>query len=133
MYVNSPYGITLAHNGNLTNFEALQADLFAADLRHINTHSDSEILLNVFAHELQQIGSIDPGPSDIFKAVQGVHKRCKGAYAAVAMIMGTGIVGFRDPYGIRPLVYGKRESEQGAEFMLASESVALDILGFQLW
>ena len=131
MYVNSPYGITLAHNGNLTNVRQLQSDLFAEDLRHINTNSDSEVLLNVLAHELQMVGAIDPGPSEIFQALQGVYKRCHGAFAVVAMIMGTGIVGFRDSFGIRPLVYGFRETDQGMEYMLASESAALDLLGFQ--
>ena len=131
MYVNSPYGITLAHNGNLTNANQLQADLFAEDLRHTNTDSDSEVLLNVLAHELQMVGAIDPSPSDIFQALQGVYKRCHGAFAAVAMIIGTGIVGFRDSFGIRPLVYGFKETDQGMEYMLASESVALDLLGFQ--
>ncbi|MEM7079835.1 MAG: amidophosphoribosyltransferase [Pseudomonadota bacterium] len=131
MYVNSPYGITLAHNGNLTNADQLKADLFAADLRHINTNSDSEILLNVFAHELSAQRALDPSPAEIFKAVEGVHKRCRGAYAAVAMIIGTGIVGFRDPFGIRPLVYGYRDGDAGRDYMIASESVALDLLGFQ--
>ncbi len=130
MYVNSPYGITLAHNGNLTNADALKADLFAEDLRHINTNSDSEVLLNVFAHELQQQRALDPSPGDVFKAVSGVHRRCRGAYAAVAMVIGSGILGFRDPFGIRPLVYGQRQTESGTDYMLASESVALDILGF---
>ena len=132
MYVNSPYGISLAHNGNLTNVEELRTDLFQEDMRHINTSSDSEVLLNVFAHELQQQRAVSPAPEDIFNAVAGVHRRCRGAYANVAMIMGVGIVGFRDPYGIRPLVYGKRETDQGIEYMMASESVALDILGFQM-
>jgi len=132
MYVNSPYGITLAHNGNLTNAELLKADLFTEDLRHLNTDSDSEVLLNVFAHELHQLHAIDPSPADIFHAVAGVHERCKGAYAAVAMIIGSGVLGIRDPNGIRPLVYGRREAEQGYEYMIASESVALDLLGFEL-
>lgn len=132
MYVNSPYGIVLAHNGNLTNTEALQADLFREDLRHVNTDSDSEVLLNVFAHELQIQRAHTPEAENVFDAVVGVHRRCRGAYAAVAMIIGCGIVAFRDPYGIRPLVFGKRESERGAEYMVASESVALDILGFEL-
>ena len=132
MYVNSPYGITLAHNGNLTNADQLKADLFAEDLRHINTASDSEVLLNVLAHELQQQRALDPTPNEIFKAVAGVHKRCRGAYAAVAMIIGCGVLGFRDPYGIRPLVYGERQTEQGMEYMLASESVALDLQGYTL-
>lgn len=132
MYVNSPYGITLAHNGNLTNADALKADLFAEDRRHINTNSDSEVLLNVLAHELSLIQAIDPSPDDIFQAVSGVHRRCRGAYAAVAMIIGLGVLGIRDPFGIRPLVYGRRETDQGEEYMIASESVALDVLGFQL-
>lgn len=134
MYVNSPYGVTLAHNGNLTNAESLQADLFREDLRHVNTTSDSEVLLNVFAHELQATRAHEPKPQDVFNAVAGVHQRCHGAYAAVAMIIGIGIVGFRDPYGIRPLVYGRRQGRRGRryEYMIASESVALDMLGFEL-
>ncbi len=131
-YVNSPYGLCLAHNGNLTNSEALGRDLFREDLRHINTDSDSEILLNVFAHELQQLGKIVPTPEDIFAAVEGVHKRCRGGYVALVMITGHGIVGFRDKNGIRPLVYGKRERNGMTEYMLASESVALDSQGFTL-
>ncbi|HIP52385.1 MAG TPA: amidophosphoribosyltransferase [Chromatiales bacterium] len=130
-YVNSPYGITLAHNGNLTNAEELKRDLFREDLRHINTESDSEILLNVFAHELAAQHKLRIGPQDIFKAVAGVHRRCRGGYAAVAMITGYGVVGFRDPFGIRPVVFGKRETEKGDEYMIASESVALDTLGFR--
>ncbi len=132
MYVNSPFGITLAHNGNLTNAEALKRDLYREDLRHVNTESDSEVLLNVFAHELQRLSSVRPEPEHIFEAVRGVHARCRGAYAAVAMIIGGGILGFRDPHGIRPLVFGSRETESGREFMIASESAALDILGFKL-
>jgi len=132
MYVNSPYGIALAHNGNLTNADNLRADLFAEDLRHINTDSDSEVLLNVLAHELQLRRALDPSPADIFTAVAGVHKRCRGAYAAVAMIVGSGVLGFRDPFGIRPLVYGCREHDSGTDYMIASESVALDLQGYQL-
>lgn len=131
-YVNSPFGITLAHNGNLTNAAELKRDLFRADRRHINTDSDSEVLLNVFAHELQQEGKLTLDPDDIFEAVSGVHRRCHGAYAAVTMITGYGIVGFRDPHGIRPLVFGKRESARGTEYIIASESVAIDSLGFDL-
>ena len=131
-YVNSPFGISLAHNGNLTNAQALKRDLFREDLRHINTDSDSEILLNVFAHELQRRGKLEIDENDVFAAISGVHRRCRGAYAAVAMITGYGIVAFRDPHGIRPLVYGRRETEQGVEYMFASESVALDVLGFEL-
>jgi len=131
-YVNSPYGIALAHNGNLTNSDELKRDLYQDDLRHINTESDSEILLNIFAHELQTLGKLRVNEQDIFQAVASVHRRCRGGYAAVAMIAGYGILGFRDPFGIRPIVYGKRESEAGVEYMIASESVALDNLGFEL-
>lgn len=130
-YVNSPYGITLAHNGNLTNAEELTRDLFVEDLRHINTSSDSEILLNIFAHELQMQNKLRIAAEDIFKAVAGVHRRCRGGYAAVAMIPGVGLIGFRDPHAIRPIVYGKRETDLGSEYMIASESVALDTLGFE--
>jgi amidophosphoribosyltransferase len=131
-YVNSPYGIALAHNGNLTNAERLKEDLFREDKRHINTESDSEVLLNIFAHELQKCGKLSIDENDIFEAVAGVHRRCRGGYAVVAMITGYGIVGFRDPYGIRPAVFGKREGAKGVEYMIASESVALDVLGFKL-
>jgi len=131
-YVNSPYGISLAHNGNLTNAESLKNDLFREDLRHINTDSDSEVLLNVFAHELHQLNQLQINHEDVFTAIRGVHRRCRGGYAAVAMITGYGIVAFRDPYGIRPLVFGKRETPAGREYMVASESVALDVLGFEL-
>jgi amidophosphoribosyltransferase len=131
-YVNSPYGISLAHNGNLTNAEKLKHELFREDLRQINTDSDSEVLLNVLAHELQRFAKLQMEVGDIFNAVAAVHKRCRGAYAAVAMITGYGIVAFRDPFGIRPLVYGKRETAAGTEYMAASESVALDVLGFDL-
>ncbi len=131
-YVNSPYGITLAHNGNLVNADALKEELFREDLRHINTDSDSEVLLNVFAHELQIRGKLRVDQDDVFEAVRGVHRRCSGGYAAVAMIPGYGILGFRDPHGIRPAVYGRRDTDQGPEYMIASESVALDTLGFQL-
>ena len=132
MYVNSPFGICLAHNGNLTNGEKLNEDLFRADRRHINTSSDSEVLLNVFAHELQEASSLRLDVEDVFKAVSNVHERAIGAYAVVAMIIGYGIVGFRDPNGIRPVCYGRRETDKGPEFMIASESVALDVLGFEL-
>jgi amidophosphoribosyltransferase len=132
-YVNSPYGITLAHNGNLTNADEIAATLFKSDLRHINTDSDSEVLLNVFAHELQAIGSEIPSEGDVFEAVRRVHERCRGAYGVVAMITGHGLLGFRDPNGIRPLLYGERVAEDGGkEYMIASESVALTSLGFQV-
>jgi amidophosphoribosyltransferase len=131
-YVNSPYGITLAHNGNLTNANALSRELFESDLRHINTNSDSEVLLNVYAHELQQLGKFSPSADDFFAAVGAVHRRCRGAYAVVVMIAGHGILAFRDPNGIRPLCYGERMTESGPEYMVASESVALSALGFTL-
>ncbi len=131
-YVNSPFGLTLAHNGNLTNTEELKKALFVEDQRHINTDSDSEVLLNVFAHELQSLGKLDLSVDDVFQAVSGVHRRCRGAYAVVIMIAGFGILGFRDPNGIRPIVFGERKSEHGSEFMIASESVALDVLGFEI-
>lgn len=131
-YVNSPHGLALAHNGNLINSEELKEELFREDMRHINTESDSEVLLNVLAHELHATGRLTLNPMDIFRAVAAVHSRCRGAYAVVAMIVGFGILAFRDPYGIRPLVFGKRETDQGPEHMVASESVALDVLGFDL-
>lgn len=131
-YVNSPYGISLAHNGNLTNSEELREGLFKADLRHVNTDSDSEVLLNVLAHQLQLQGKIKPEPEDVFNAVRGVHERVRGGYATVAMIASYGVLAFRDPNGIRPLVFGSRETEKGTEYMIASESVALDVLGFSL-
>ncbi|MGB0732616.1 MAG: amidophosphoribosyltransferase [Pontibacterium sp.] len=132
-YVNSPYGIALAHNGNLTNAEELAEKMFRADLRHINTTSDSEVLLNVFAHELQRRGQLVPKPEDIFAAVERVHERVRGGYAAISVITGYGILAFRDVNGIRPLVYGKRVLENGEEeFMIASESVALDVCGFEM-
>ena len=131
-YVNSPYGITLAHNGNLTNVEQLAEEIYAADLRHVNTNSDSEVLLNVFAHELARRGKLRPSEEDIFAAVAKVHERCRGGYAVVAMVTGYGLVGFRDPNGIRPIVFGQRHTDEGVEYMIASESVALDVLGFSL-
>jgi amidophosphoribosyltransferase len=132
-YVNSPYGIVLAHNGNLTNTDQLKEDLFRLDLRHVNTSSDSEVLLNVLAHELVEVGSTQQLSVDrIFKAVSGVHRRCRGAYAVVAMIAGHGLLAFRDPYGIRPLIIGSRQSAEGVEYMLASESVAIDSLDFKV-
>lgn len=132
-YVNSPYGIALAHNGNLTNAEQLSKDLYLADLRHVNTDSDSEVLLNVLAHELHLQGKLKPAPEDIFRAIEGVHRRVKGGYAVVALIANYGVVAFRDPNGIRPLVFGERASPGGGkEYMIASESVSLDVLGFDL-
>ncbi|MCE9640332.1 MAG: amidophosphoribosyltransferase, partial [Betaproteobacteria bacterium] len=132
-YVNSPFGIVLGHNGNLTNTDQLKSDLFRQDLRHVNTNSDSEVLLNVLAHELQEgAANYKLDPATIFAAVSGVHRRVRGAYAVVAMIAGYGLLAFRDPYGIRPLVYGKMETEHGTEYLVSSESVALDALGYEL-
>jgi amidophosphoribosyltransferase len=131
-YVNSPYGIMLAHNGNLTNTTQLKKELFQIDRRHINTDSDSEILLNVFAHELHKNSRPQLTAEGIFKSVRSVHRRCRGGYAVVAMINGHGLVAFRDPNGIRPAVLGERRSSIGSEYMIASESCALDVLGFTL-
>jgi amidophosphoribosyltransferase len=132
MYVNSPCGIALGHNGNLINSERLSAELFEQDRRHINTESDSEVLLNVLAHELALNAGNGIQPQSVFNAVDGLHRRCKGGYAAVALIAGVGLLGFRDPHGIRPVVLGRRETARGVEHILASESVVLDILGFEL-
>jgi len=132
-YVNSPFGVTLGHNGNLTNSEELKRELFQLDFRHVNTNSDSEVLLNVLALELERAAQhhrLDPDA--IFRAVAGVHKRCKGAYAVVAMIAGYGMLAFRDPYGIRPLIIGKNEQMGGSEYIVASESVAIEPLGFRV-
>ena len=132
-YVNSPFGLMLAHNGNLTNSEELKREMFLSDLRHINTNSDSEVLLNVLAHELQAAAkSFRLDEETVFTAVAGVHRRCRGAYATVAMISGTGLLAFRDPYGIRPLVIGRNDTANGTEWLVASESVALDVMGFKL-
>lgn len=132
LYVNSPYGLSIAHNGNLINALELTKNLLEADLRHLNTGSDSEVLLNVFAHELQRLGKVNLSPEDIFAAVSAVHARCLGAYVCVILIADYGIVGFRDPHGIRPGVWGSRLTESGTEYMIASESAALDALGYQL-
>ena len=132
-YVNSPFGIVLGHNGNLTNTDELLEDLFMEDLRHVNTASDSEVLLNVLAHELQAaVRGHRLTVDDVFTAVAGVHRRCRGAYAVVAMIAGFGLLAFRDPHGIRPLVFGTQVSTAGQDWMVASESVALDANGFQV-
>ncbi len=132
-YVNSPFGIVLGHNGNLTNSAQLKSEMFRQDLRHINTSSDSEVLLNVLAHEIEKTAHEAVLNTDMaFDAVAGVHRRCKGAYAVVAMIANFGLLAFRDPFGIRPLVIGKSETEKGAEYIVASESVALDVLGFKM-
>ncbi len=132
LYVNSPYGIALAHNGNLVNTATLRREMFEGDRRHINTDSDSEILLNVLAHEIQIQDRLALSPDHIFKAVAGVHQRCIGGYAVVTLLLGYGVLAFRDPHGIRPLVLGERETAEGKEYAVASESVALDILGFRL-
>ncbi|MBD5800749.1 Amidophosphoribosyltransferase [Azoarcus sp. Aa7] len=131
-YVNSPFGLLLAHNGNLTNSEELKREMFLSDLRHINTNSDSEVLLNVLAHELQAAAKGFKLDEDaVFRAVAGVHRRCRGAYAVVVMIAGFGLLAFRDPFGIRPLVVGRHDVDGGQEWLVASESVAMDVLGFK--
>jgi len=131
-YVNSPYGIVLGHNGNLINAATLKKELFDSDRRHLNTESDSEVLLNIFAHELHQLGPAGMRPQDVFAAVDGMHKRCKGAYSVIAMISGKGVLGFRDLHGIRPVVLGYKDTDEGREYAIASESVALDTLDFKL-
>ncbi len=128
-YVNSPYGIALAHNGNLINTDALRQEVFEQDRRNVNTDSDSEVLLNVFAHELGTQNSLTP--QAVFHAIEGVNRRAQGGYAVVCTVLGLGLVAFRDPHGIRPLVLGKRSSATGTDYAVASESVALDILGFE--
>ena len=130
-YVNAPFGITLAHNGNLTNAEQLKIEMFKNDRRHINTDSDSEVLLNVLAHEIQEVTTgLSLDPSMLFKAVSTLHKRVRGSYAVVAQIAGYGLLAFRDPYGIRPLCIGFNDTDRGPEYLVASESVALEGLGF---
>src|SRR5438046_1644364 len=132
-YVNSPFGIVLGHNGNLTNSEVLKQEMFRQDLRHINTNSDSEVLLNVLAHELELAAKGQKlDPETIFTAVANVHRRCRGAYAVVALIAGYGLLAFRDPFGIRPLVFGRNHTDEGPEYLVASESVALTAFGFEL-
>ncbi len=130
-YVNAPYGLALAHNGNLTNADELRAELAATDHRHINTGSDSEVLLNVLARELDRVSGTQPlRAADLFAAVRAVHRRVRGSYAVVALIAGHGLLAFRDPYGIRPLCFGR--SDPDGDFMVASESVALEGNGFRL-
>jgi len=127
-YVNAPFGLVLVHNGNLTNAQALKQELFLTDHRHINTESDSEVLLNVLAHELEKVTRGEPlKPADVFAAVRGVHRRVKGSYAVIALIAGHGLLAFRDPYGIRPLCLGR----SGDQIMVASESVTLEGTGFE--
>src|SRR5487761_2282016 len=131
-YVNSPFGVVLGHNGNLTNTAQLQKELFLDDMRPVNTNSDSEVLLNVLAHELQaNATNFRLDPKIIFAAVAAVHRRCRGAYAVVAMISGYGLLAFRDTHGIRPLVVGSANTDKGVDYLVASESVALDTLGFK--
>ena len=132
-YVNSPFGIVLGHNGNLTNTDALKEEMFRQDLRHINTNSDSEVLLNVLAHELEKAAvRLRLDPQAIFNAVRNVHRRVRGAYSVVAMIAGYGVLAFRDPYGIRPAVIGYNEAATGPEYVVASETVAVEALGFRV-
>ncbi|MEA5098614.1 MAG: amidophosphoribosyltransferase [Burkholderiaceae bacterium] len=132
-YVNAPFGITLAHNGNLTNWEQLRVEMFRNDRRHINTNSDSEVLLNVLAHEIEKATTgFTLDPAALFKAVAELHKRVRGSYGVVAQIAGFGMLAFRDPFGIRPLCIGFAESDKGIEYMIASESSTLEGMGFQL-
>ena len=128
-YVNSPYGIALAHNGNLINTDTLRREVFEQDRRNVNTESDSEVLLNVFAHELDTQKALTPEAA--LRAIEGVNRRARGGYAVVTAVLGLGLVAFRDPHGIRPLVLGKRSTPAGDEYAIASESVALDVLGFE--
>ncbi|TMP25628.1 amidophosphoribosyltransferase [Pseudoalteromonas rubra] len=130
-YVNSPFGIAMAHNGNLTNAEELKERLFTKARRHVNTTSDSEVLLNILAYELGRSDKMKLEPADMFNAISEVNQQVSGGYATIAMIIGHGILAFRDPHGIRPLVFGKRETKRGVEYMFASESVALSIDGFE--
>lgn len=130
MYVNSPYGISLAHNGNLTNSKELAVQLFHAEMRHLNTDSDSEVLLNIFAHELGKQREIYPKPEHMFKAVTKTHRRCDGAYAVIAVITGHGILAFRDNNGIRPLSLGIRKGKSRDEYIVASEDALFSSQGF---
>ncbi len=133
LYVNSPYGISISHNGNLVNAEKLTKELYKENFRHLNTSSDSEVILNVFAHELQQASSFNPSPEQIFKAVEKTHLRLQGAYSVLLMISGVGLVGIRDPKGIRPLILGKKDNDLiGSDYMIASESPALSALEFDI-
>ena len=133
MYVNSPYGISIVHNGNLVNTDSLCEELAETDRRHLNTNSDSEVILNIFAHELQQIGGVQPSKEEIFEAVTRMQSRLSGAYSIIIMINNVGLVAVRDPHGIRPLILGKRDEDlMGAEYMIASESAAIDALDFKI-
>ena len=133
LYVNSPYGISISHNGNLVNTEELAKELYKVNYRHLNTSSDSEVILNVFAHELQKAGSFNPSPDQIFTAVEKTHLRLKGAYSVLFMISGVGLVAIRDPKGIRPLILGKKDNDLiGSDYMIASESPALSALEYEI-
>ena len=133
MYVNSPYGMSIVHNGNLVNTDSLCEELAETDRRHLNTNSDSEVILNIFAHELQQIGGVQPSKEEIFEAVARMQSRLSGAYSIIIMINNVGLVAVRDPHGIRPLIIGKRDEDlMGAEYMIASESAAIDALDFKI-
>jgi amidophosphoribosyltransferase len=134
LYVNAPFGIMLGHNGNLTNCEELRRVLFQTGMRHLNTQSDSEVLLNIFAQELADRVHAGKPFTDkhVFDSVEAVHRRCRGAYAVVGLIAGHGLFAFRDPFGIRPLMFGKQETEEGTSWMVASESVALEALGYSV-
>ena len=133
MYVNSPYGMSIVHNGNLVNTDSLCEELAETDRRHLNTNSDSEVILNIFAHELQQIGGVQPSKDEIFEAVTRMQSRLSGAYSIIIMINNVGLVAVRDPHGIRPLIIGKRDEDlMGAEYMIASESAAIDALDFKI-
>ena len=133
MYVNSPYGMSIVHNGNLVNTDSLCEELAETDRRHLNTNSDSEVILNIFAHELQQIGGVQPSKEEIFEAVTRMQSRLSGAYSIIIMINNVGLVAVRDPHGIRPLIIGKRDEDlMGAEYMIASESAAIDALDFKI-
>ena len=133
MYVNSPYGMSIVHNGNLVNTDSLCEELAQTDRRHLNTNSDSEVILNIFAHELQQIGGVQPSKDEIFEAVTRMQSRLSGAYSIIIMINNVGLVAVRDPHGIRPLIIGKRDEDlMGAEYMIASESAAIDALDFKI-
>ena len=132
-YVNAPFGIVLVHNGNLTNAQTLKKELFDIDRRHINTQSDTEVLINILAHELELAARNLPlTPLEVFNAVRAVHKRVKGSYAVVALIAGHGLLAFRDPFGIRPLCFGRGEGADSSNLIVASESVAIEGTGHKV-
>jgi len=128
-YVNSPYGIVLVHNGNIVNANQLRDEISKEDLRHLKTNSDSEVILNIFAHALQKHNHLELSKEHIFKAIDEVHRRVKGAYSVIILLVGYGLIAFRDPNGIRPLIYGSKNNNK---YMVASESVALDCLGYKV-